>query len=173
MHVLIVGQDGVRLCFKEIVVPHTKHCQQNGQILLQRCLLEVGVHFVGTGEQLLKDVKAEVDGNRQADGGPQTVASSHPVPELKHVFFKDTKLFHRFTVGRQGSKVLGHMFFLKIAPSGIACLSLYEKQISEYILRGLEEPALGRFGIGYRLLGSKGLRGDNKEHRFRIDFLEH
>jgi hypothetical protein len=83
VHVLIVGQDGVRLGAKEVVVPvshsggirvvmsgirgmrivarlhipHAKYGESDGQVLLNGRGAEVLVHLVSTGEQLFKVLK--------------------------------------------------------------------------------------------------------------------
>lgn len=36
-------------------------------------------------------VKANIDGNGQANSGPQRVTSTNPVPEAEHVLSIDTK----------------------------------------------------------------------------------
>jgi len=96
----------------EIVVPDPDEGKDDGQILLERGLLEVNIHHVSTSKEFLEVVKANVDGDAKANSGPEGVASSDPVPELEHVRSVDTELRDCFRVGRKSYEVLCDVFFL-------------------------------------------------------------
>lgn len=66
------------------------------------------VHEVSTSKKLLKVVITNVEGNGQANGGPQGETTAHPVPEAKHVSLINAKRLHLGGVGGQGDEVLGH-----------------------------------------------------------------
>ena len=91
MHVLIVRQNGVGLRPKEIVVPNTKNAKRGGQVLLQGSIQEVLVHGVAAFQQLLEPIKPDVQGNRQANGAPERITPTDPIPESKHVARIDSK----------------------------------------------------------------------------------
>ena len=92
VHVLVIWQNGLRLGVEEIVVPDAEQPQRDRQILLQRRGAEVFIHRVGAGEQFLKVVEADGNGDGQANGGPERVASADPVPELEHVVRVDAEI---------------------------------------------------------------------------------
>lgn len=66
------------------------------------------IHVVRTIKQLLKVLKANRQANRKSNGGPQGVASTHPIPEAKHVCAIDAKGGYLLLVGRKSHKVLGN-----------------------------------------------------------------
>ncbi len=59
--VLLVGQDGDRLCPEEIVVPDRQKTHQHGQILLEGSSAEVFVHQMETIQHRLKILRANRD----------------------------------------------------------------------------------------------------------------
>ena len=66
------------------------------------------VHVVGAGQQFLEFVHADVQGDGQADGGPEGIAAAHPVPEAEHVGRVDAEFAYRRFVGGYGDEVLGN-----------------------------------------------------------------
>lgn len=66
------------------------------------------IHVVGAVEKLLKVLKANRQTNGKANGRPQGIASTHPIPEAKHVCAIDAKGGHLFLVGGQSYKVLSN-----------------------------------------------------------------
>ncbi|MNS47158.1 hypothetical protein D3C72_796790 [compost metagenome] len=98
--VVIVRQDRVALRAPEVAVPHAEQGQQHRHVLFERCALEVLVHGVGTGQQFLEVGHADGQGNRQADGRPQRVAATDPVPHREDVFFADTEGYGGGVVAR-------------------------------------------------------------------------
>ena len=95
----------------------------------------------------MKIVIANVQAYAQPDGTPHAVPSAHPVLEAEHVGLVDAELGDLLLVGRQGDEVLGDV---------------------AVALGGLEEPLLGRVGVGGRLGSGKGLGGDEEERRLRL-----
>lgn len=106
MHVLVIGQDSFTFGTKEVVVPDTENGQDDGNVVLEWSVQKVLVHLVSTAEELLKVIKANVDGNRQANGRPERVTATNPVPELEHVLWVNAKRRDGGGVGGQGNKVL-------------------------------------------------------------------
>lgn len=97
----------VSLSLEKVRVPDTQQTSKDGDVLLQGSLAEVLVHGVGTAEELVKVVVADVQSNAQADGAPNRVTAADPALEPKHVGAVDAKLGDLGLVGGQGSKVLG------------------------------------------------------------------
>jgi hypothetical protein len=96
----------------EVVVPDSDESQDDGEVLLEGSLLEVLVHLVGSGKELLKVLVADGEGDRETDGGPEGVSSTDPVPELEHVVGGDAELGDGGSVGGKGDEVLGDVGFL-------------------------------------------------------------
>src|SRR5262249_40351377 len=80
VHVLIVRQNSLRLSAKEIIVPDAQESQGGRQVLLKGCSPEVLVHLVTAGEQFLKVVKTNGNGDGQANCRPEGIPSPDPVP---------------------------------------------------------------------------------------------
>ncbi|GKT93537.1 hypothetical protein Ct61P_11387 [Colletotrichum tofieldiae] len=132
----------VSLGLEEVRVPHAEETTQDGDVLLQGGLAEVLVHLVGTGKELVEVVVADVDGDAEADGAPDGVTAADPALEAEHVLGVDAELGDLLLVGGQGDKVLGDIALA---------------------VRLLEEPRLGRVGVGGGLGGGEGLGGDEEE----------
>lgn len=105
-------RDKVRLGTKKVRVPDTEQTTNDGNVLLKRSLLEVLVHGVCTSKQLVEVVEANVESNAQTNGTPDTVTSTDPVREAKHVLLVDTELGHLGLVGGESNKVLGNVLLL-------------------------------------------------------------
>ena len=127
---------------EKVRVPDAQQTAEHGNVLLQRRLLEVLVHGMATGEELMKVVVADVEADAETDGAPDAVATTHPVGESKHVLLVNAELGHLGLIGGQGDKVLGDV---------------------SVVLGAFEEPMLCGVGVGGRLGGGKGLGGDEKE----------
>ncbi|RUP47744.1 hypothetical protein BC936DRAFT_145378 [Jimgerdemannia flammicorona] len=98
MHILIIRQDSVSLCAKEVVVQNPHKGKEDGNILLERCGFEVVVHLVSAEEELMEVLVANENGDGEADGRPERVAATHPVPKGEHVACIDPKLGHLLRV---------------------------------------------------------------------------
>ena len=117
----------MRLGLEKVRVPHAQQTANDGNVVPEGSLAEVLVHGVGAAEELVEVVKADVDGDAQADGAPHRVAAADPALEAKHVLAVDAKLGDLLLVGREGDKVLGNLAL---------------------VARLLEEPGLGGVGVG-------------------------
>eukprot|EP00158_Paraphelidium_tribonemae_P008264 Partr_v1_DN28534_c0_g1_i1_m73882 len=149
VHVLIIRKNGVGLSTVEVVVPYSDQRKNDGQVLLQRRLAKVTVHRVTTGQHLFIVVKADIHSNRETNGRPKRVTTTNPVPEAEHVLDINSEFRHGLLVSGQGDKVLGDVLLF---------------------LGSLQEPVLGRCGIGDSLLGGEGLGSDNEHGGLRADF---
>ncbi|MNH85443.1 hypothetical protein D3C73_378840 [compost metagenome] len=147
MHILVVRQDRFGFCAEEIVVPDADQRQQHRQVLLGRRLGKVFVHLMRTAQQLLEVFKAQRQRDRQADCRPQRVTATHPVPEFEHIVGVDTKLGHRFTVGRQRSEVFRDVLL---------------------IASGAQEPVARAEGVGHGFLSREGFRRHQEQRSRRI-----
>ena len=112
---------------EKVRVPHAQETTQDGDVLLERSLAEVLVHGMGTAEELVEVVEANVKGDAETNGAPDGVATANPALEAKHVLGVDAKLGDLGLVRRQSNKVLGDFAL---------------------VVRLLEEPGLGCVGIG-------------------------
>ncbi len=110
------------------------------------------IHEVGTVQKLLEVFKANIQCNRQADRGPQRVPSADPVPKGEHVLLINAKVLHLRSVGGQGDEVLGN---------------------GRPVVAGLlQEPVLGRGGVGDGFLGRERLGSDDEERRLGVEALD-
>lgn len=130
------------LSLEEVRVPDAQETSQNRDVLLEGSLAEVLVHLVGAGKELVEVVVANVDGDAEANGTPDGVATTNPALEAEHVLGVDAELGDLLLVGGQSNKVLGDLTLA---------------------VRLLEEPRLGRVGVGGSLCGGEGLGGDQEE----------
>jgi hypothetical protein len=99
---------------EEVRVPHAKKTADNGDVLLQRSLLEVLVHGMGACEELVEVIKANVEGHAQANGAPHAVAAANPVGEAEHVLLVNAELGDLLLVSRQSDEVLGNVLLVKV-----------------------------------------------------------
>ncbi len=83
-----------------------------GMFCLERRGAEMLVHLVCAGQQRFEIVHANGDGDGQADGRPQRIATANPIPELEHVLRVDAELDDFFRVGGHGHEMLGDVRFL-------------------------------------------------------------
>ena len=151
VHVLIVWQNRFSFSAIEIVVPQANQRQQYRQVVRQLCFGEVTIHRMRAGQQLLEIIKTNRQRNRQTDRRPQGITATDPIPELEHVGGIDTECRDRAGVGRQRSKVLGHMRL----PGG-----------------ALQEPLTGAQGVGHGLLRGEGLGGHQEQRGLGIQTLQ-
>ena len=92
---VVVRQDGMIAGAEEIAIPDAQQAKDHRHIALEIRVAEMFVHLVGAGQQPAEVVHAHDQGDGQADGGPQRITASHPVPELEHVVPVDTESLHR------------------------------------------------------------------------------
>lgn len=112
MQVLVVWEQSLGLGTVEVVVPNADKSEDDGKVVLKLGGLEVLVHLVSTGEELVEVVETNVDSNGEADSRPKGVTAADPVPELEHVLLIDTKGSYTLSVGGEGHKVLGNVRLL-------------------------------------------------------------
>lgn len=200
VEILVVGQESDGLEFVEVVVPDSDGGEDSGKVLFQwsiakmwgeqsasrsnvhnvsTCLSnphKVLIHRVPSLEQLDKLVESNVNSNRQTDGRPQAVASADPVPKGKHVFDVDAEFGDFGRVGGEGDKVFRDRFGLikerTLIQKPSNELNLKDCLTTTHVLCGLEEPSLGRVGVGDGLDRCKRLGGNNKQRRLRVEPLE-
>lgn len=139
------------LSLEKVRVPHTQQTTENGNVLPEGSLAEVLVHGMSTSEELVEVLKANINGNAEADGTPDRVSATNPALEAKHVLAVDAELGDLGLVGGEGDKVLGNLAL---------------------VVGLLEEPGLGSVGVGARLGGGKGLGGDEEEGGLGVGVLE-
>ena len=99
VHVLVVREESVGLSTVEVVVPDTEKGEDDGQVLVERGLLEVLVHLVSSGEHFSEVLGTDVEHDGETNGGPEGVSSTDPIPELKHVVRINSKLSNSLGVG--------------------------------------------------------------------------
>lgn len=130
------------LSTEEVRVPDAEQATENGDVLLQRSLPEVLVHRVGTLEELVEVVVANVQSHARSNGRPDAVTSTDPVGETEHVLLVNAELGNLLLVGGESNKVLRDIRLLGL----------------------LQEPGLGSVGVCDGLSCGEGL-GGNKEER--------
>jgi hypothetical protein len=140
----------VSLGTEEVRVPDTQETTNDGDVLLQRSLLEMLVHSMRTSEELVEVVETNVESDAQADGTPHTVASANPVGESEHVLLVDTELGNLLLVGRQSNEVLSNVL----------------------LLSALQEPCLRSVGVGDGLGSRESLGSDEEEGGLGVGVLE-
>lgn len=99
VHVLVVRKESVRLSAVEVVVPDAEQGEDDGQVVLELCLLEVTVHRMRASEELLEVVETDTEGDRETDGRPERVATADPIPEREHIVRVDAERFDGLRVG--------------------------------------------------------------------------
>ena len=105
VEMLVVRRDNVAAAAVVVDVPNADKGKDNRQVALQRRVDEVLVHQMRAIEHFDEVFFAEIQHNRQADGRPQAVTSSDPVPKFKHIGGIDTEFGNGFLVGRYGNEV--------------------------------------------------------------------
>lgn len=139
------------LGLEKVRVPHAEETTEDRNIVSERSLAEVLVHGMSTAEELVEVVETNVQSNAQTDGTPDRVTATNPALKAKHVLAVNAELGDLGLVGGQSNKVLGNLAL---------------------VVRLLEEPALGRVGVGGGLGGGKGLGGNEEESGLGVRSLE-
>ena len=139
------------LCSVKVTVPDAKYSQDDWDVLLNGCGLEMVVHPVSSRQHMLKVIKPNIECNGHANGRPQGVPASNPVPECEHVGLVDTEFLDKLCVGGKSNEVFSYEF---------------------RVLGRFQEPLLGSVGVGDGLLGGEGLDGDHKQGGLSIQLLQ-
>lgn len=148
--ILVKGCDEMGLSTKEVRIPDAEETTNDWNVVLEWGRLKVVVDGVSTGEELVEVFIADVKSDRQADGGPDRISTTHPAFETEHVLGVDSEFGNFFGVGGQGNEMFGNVL----------------------LLCGLEEPLLCGIGIGDGLGGGEGLGGNEEESGLRVGVLE-
>lgn len=144
---LVIGQDRARGVAEHVAMVEAEQAEQNRNVLADRGGAEMFVYGMTAIEEAAEILLADGDHQRQADRRPDRIAPADPIPETEDAGLVDAEGGHLVECGRDGSEVM--------ADSGLAELAG-------------NEGAGGR-GIGHRLDGGEGLRGDDEERGFRIE----
>ena len=162
MQVLVVRQHGVGLVLEEVVVPDVGHGHEGDDVALERGLLEVHVHIVEAGEQLLEGLLAVGQDQSQTHRGVHGVTAADPAPEAKGVDRVDAKVGHELEVGGDGHEVLGDGLGLLLGAvvdgAGLA--------------QRVEQPPTGHLGVGDGLERGEGLGDDDHQRGLGIEALD-
>ncbi len=106
VHILIVGKYDFAFRLKKIGVPDTDQSKDDRNVFFQGSSSEMCVHVVRTGKQRFEIAKAHCTAYGKADGRPEGVSASDPVPELKHVFSVNAERFHGMVVSGYSRKMV-------------------------------------------------------------------
>ena len=135
----------------EIRVPNTQQSSNNRDVFLERSLPKVLIHCVRTSQEILEILEPNMNSDAETDSAPNTIASTNPALETKHVLRIDAEFCDLGFVGGESNEMLGDITLA-------VCF--------------LEEPFLGRVGIRACLCRSEGLGGDEEEGRFWVGVTE-
>ena len=113
-------------------------------------LQEMLVHLVGAGQELGEVLRPHRDHHRQAHRAPDRVAPADPVPEAEDAGGVDAPGGGLVEGGGDGGEVAAG-------------------ELAERVL----QPGLGGAGVGHRLDGGEGLRGDDDQRPLRVEGLQH
>src|SRR5579863_1599820 len=109
------------------------------------------VHARGAAQQGLERVEAEAQGDGQTHGGPEGVASAHPVPEREDALGAQAEFPCLARRRGYGGEVFRHRALPQV----------------------LHQPLAGDTGIGQGLLGGECLGGDDDERALGIQGIQH
>ncbi|MDH6433436.1 hypothetical protein M2158_001913 [Streptomyces sp. SAI-144] len=138
----------MRLGVVEVAVPDAQQAKEQRDVGLGRGGAEVFVDEVEAVEHLAEAVGSDGDHQRQTDRRVVGVAAADPVPELEHVGRVDAEVRHLLGVRRQRHEVPGDRLLIR--------------------LQLIEQPRARRGGVGDRLDGGEGLRGDDEQRLGRV-----
>jgi len=150
MEILVVGENGMGFCTKEVVVPDTEQGKDDGYIFSEGGFTEMLIHSVSPLKEFAEVFKTNGAGYREADGRPKRVSPTDPVPELKHVLGVNAEFLYFFFVGGNGNEVLFDILFLGAFQKPFPCT----------------------VSICHGFLGGECLGGNEKEGCLGIEFLE-
>ena len=102
---------------------------------------------MSTLEELLEVIITDNESDRQSYSAPEGVTSPNPVPELEHIFLRNTECGYSRSVGTEGDEVFSNM--------GL-------------VLGGLEEPVSGTLSVGHGLLSRESLACDDEKCRLGV-----
>ncbi len=147
-----VAHDELRGHAQEVAVPHAVQRQAHGQVVMQWRVQKVLVHGAATREQSPEGRRADADGQRQAERGPQRVAPAHPIPEQEGALRVVAELGR---LGRRGGD--GH----QVPGDGVGRHAV------------VGQPVARAGGVGERLLRGEGLAGDDEQGALGVESAQH
>ena len=150
LQVLVVGQHRHRLRTEEVAVPHVEQAHQRRDVAAQRRAVEVVVHGMEAGQQLVEVVGADGQHGGQADGRVHAVAAAYPVPEAEHIGGVDAERCNSFGVGRKRHEMPGNRRF---------------------IAQRTEQPGPRCMRVGHGLQRGEGLAGDDEQRLGRVQVV--
>lgn len=89
--IVVIGQSRVAVRAPKVAVPGAEQTEQHRDVAFERRDLEVLVHVVGAGQQLLETGDADGHGDQRANGRPQQVMAVDLVLHGGDIFFADAK----------------------------------------------------------------------------------
>ena len=131
----------------KVAVPHIKQAQLHWQVGLQRCRAKVLIHVVRTGQERSEPIGANGHRQRQTNGRPHRITTTHPVPKAEGG--ADAKRIGSGHVGGERCKMPCHI----AAPAGL-------------------KPGLGRARIGHGLDVGEGRAGNQEQRVGGLDLFE-
>ncbi len=149
--VLVVRQHAVALGAVAVRIQNAQQRQNDRHVLLERRRAEVAVHLVVSVQKTVEVLASDGDHQRKPDGRGKRIAPADPVPESEHVLHVDAERRDFLLRRRDRHEVLGHRLL---------------------IAQTLDEPRLGRLGVGHRLLRRERLRGDDEQRLVGLDLAE-
>ena len=152
IHVLIIGEDTLRMSTKKIGIPYTNHAQQNRNIFIKWRLPKMHIHIMHPLEHLLKIFIPNRTSESQTDRARKRKTTTDPLPKSKHIIGIYTKLHHRLLIRTYRHKMLSDVI---------------------RILRRLHKPPTSSMRIRHRLLRGERLRCDHKQGALWLHFFEH
>src|SRR5262249_49760137 len=97
--VLVIGQDGVRLCAEKVVIPDSEQAHDNRNVFLEGRGTEIFVYVVRPCQQFLEATNSDRQRDGEAYRGPERITTANPIPELKHILGIDAELLHLCSIG--------------------------------------------------------------------------
>ncbi|KAF7457505.1 Protein kinase [Cryptosporidium felis] len=146
---LTVREHGHAVLVHEGGVVNSDEAQENREVLAYGGGLVVLVHLPAAVQEVLDQVRAEVDGERnEPHGAADRKPASHPVPEAEDVVHGDSEVGGGLDVGAHGGEVPAHR-----------CLAL----------EGLVEPLLDGFGVQNCLGRGEGFAHDDHQSSLGVE----
>ena len=149
----VVGQHRAGGDIQKVNVPDIHQAENHRQVVGQRRLAEMRVHFPGAFQQLVEALHAHGQRNRQTDRRPQRKAAAHPFPEQQLVAGVDAPLAHFPRVGGHAHEMTAHQRPLLVG-------------------EGPLQPGTGGFRVGQGVQGGEGFRRHHHQCGGRVEVTE-
>ena len=146
---LVVGDDRAGRITADDAVPVADEAQEQGQVF--RRIGRRKCSSIACAPARKREISGpDGDHDRQADGRPERIAPADPIPEAEDALLRDAEGRHLVERGRDRREMRGHRRLAQL----------------------LDDPAPRRLGIGHRLDGGEGFRGDDEQRRLRVQGLQ-